>query len=101
MTRQRQASQHGRAAPPKQTLDTSHLQSQLSGLKRKAAARRVKQHSQQTANQGKSQDFRNEEATPERTGKLCYASCRSKETKLNSNACEDHESVSTEAAFST
>ena len=57
MTRQRQAAQRSRAAAPKQTLGTSHLQSQLSGLKRKAAARKVKLQSQQTTEQGTNQDL--------------------------------------------
>ena len=42
MTRQRQNARSGRALHPKQTVDDSNLQSQLWGLKKKAAVRRSK-----------------------------------------------------------
>lgn len=41
MTKQRQGAKPGKGKAPTQTLDDSHLKSQLLGLKRKAAARRA------------------------------------------------------------
>ncbi len=70
MTRQRQAAQHERAAQPKQTLDTSHLQDQLFGLRRKAAARKSKLQSNKTADEGLHQDLAQEGAAQSSTGKL-------------------------------